>query len=95
MGQLETAMAWLHYYAIFAFQCNVQQLFRVRPKVMGKPKIRDIWGISDLKGEKDFNDDHRKENTDFLQSILGYQDCDENVETRGWHAMQKTADFKC
>ncbi|GFX18634.1 hypothetical protein TNCV_3310951 [Trichonephila clavipes] len=26
--------------------CNAQQLFHVRPKVTGKSKIRDIWGIS-------------------------------------------------
>ncbi|GFX48020.1 uncharacterized protein TNCV_4113551 [Trichonephila clavipes] len=41
--------------------CNFQQLFHVRPKVTGKPKIRDIWRISDLEGEKDFTDDHREE----------------------------------
>ncbi|GFX22628.1 uncharacterized protein TNCV_2993631 [Trichonephila clavipes] len=27
-------------------KCNTQQLFHVRPKVKGKPKVRDIWGIS-------------------------------------------------
>ncbi|GFW19199.1 uncharacterized protein TNCV_255261 [Trichonephila clavipes] len=26
----------------------------------------------------------------FAQSIPGYQGCDENVETSGWHEMQKT-----
>ncbi|GFX39108.1 uncharacterized protein TNCV_359221 [Trichonephila clavipes] len=53
-------------------ECNVQQLFRVRPKV----KVRDIWGISDLEGEKDFKDDHREEITDFGLSIPGFQECD-------------------
>ncbi|GFX33739.1 uncharacterized protein TNCV_3961481 [Trichonephila clavipes] len=54
----------------------------MRPKVMGKPKVTDIWGISNLEGEKDFNDDHREEITDFVQSIPGFQECDEeDVET--------------
>ncbi|GFT69083.1 uncharacterized protein TNCV_3904781 [Trichonephila clavipes] len=35
------------------------------------------------KGEKDFNDDHREEITDFVHSIRGFQECDEeDVETR-------------
>ncbi|PRD28629.1 UNVERIFIED_CONTAM: hypothetical protein NCL1_31791 [Trichonephila clavipes] len=39
-----------------------------------------LW--SDLEGEKDFNDDHREDITDFAQSIPGFQDCDkEDVET--------------
>ncbi|GFX23746.1 uncharacterized protein TNCV_3596881 [Trichonephila clavipes] len=39
-----------------------------------------LW--PDLEGEKDFNDDHREENTDFVQSIAGFQECDEeDVET--------------
>ncbi|GFT47313.1 hypothetical protein TNCV_3749041 [Trichonephila clavipes] len=28
-----------------------------------------------------FNDDHREETTDFVQSISGFQECDEDVET--------------
>ncbi|GFV51355.1 hypothetical protein TNCV_4687181 [Trichonephila clavipes] len=33
-------------------------------------------------GEKDFNDDHREEIADFVQSIPGFQECDEvDVET--------------
>ncbi|GFT58523.1 uncharacterized protein TNCV_1250071 [Trichonephila clavipes] len=60
-------------------QCNVQQLFRVRPKVTGKPKI---WGNSYLEREKDFIDEHREEITDFVQSIPGFKECDEeDVET--------------
>ncbi|GFX88426.1 uncharacterized protein TNCV_2278941 [Trichonephila clavipes] len=63
-------------------KCNVQQLFHVRPKVTGKHMIRDIWGISDLDGEKDFNDDHREEITDFVQSIPRLQECaKEDVKT--------------
>ncbi|PRD27081.1 UNVERIFIED_CONTAM: hypothetical protein NCL1_36332 [Trichonephila clavipes] len=30
-----------------------------------------------IKAEKDFNDDHRKEITDFVQSIPGFQECGE------------------
>ncbi|GFT74019.1 uncharacterized protein TNCV_3707551 [Trichonephila clavipes] len=37
---------------------------------------------ADLEDEKDFIDDHREEFTDFVQSILGFQECDEeDVET--------------
>ncbi|GFS92924.1 hypothetical protein TNCV_1886021 [Trichonephila clavipes] len=32
-------------------------------------------------GEKDYNDDHRDEITDFVQSIQGFQECDEDIET--------------
>ncbi|GFX36011.1 mariner Mos1 transposase [Trichonephila clavipes] len=35
----------------------------------------------DLEGEKDFNDNHGDEITDFVQSISGFQECDEDVET--------------
>ncbi|PRD30755.1 UNVERIFIED_CONTAM: hypothetical protein NCL1_25447 [Trichonephila clavipes] len=34
-----------------------------------------------LEGEKDYNDDHRDEITDFVQSIQGFQECDEDIET--------------
>ncbi|GFU80060.1 hypothetical protein TNCV_579401 [Trichonephila clavipes] len=35
-----------------------------------------------LEGEKDFNDYHKKEITDFVQSISEFQECDEeNIET--------------
>ncbi|GFT06159.1 uncharacterized protein TNCV_1595641 [Trichonephila clavipes] len=33
------------------------------------------------KGEKDYNDDHREEITDFVQSIPVFQECDEDIET--------------
>ncbi|GFS79625.1 hypothetical protein TNCV_3187301 [Trichonephila clavipes] len=55
----------------------------------------DFTLCPDLGGEKDFNDDHREESTDFVQSIPGFQECNEDVETPGWHVMQKTVDFKC
>ncbi|GFV66088.1 uncharacterized protein TNCV_2891581 [Trichonephila clavipes] len=49
---------------------------------MGKSKVSYIWGISDLEGEKDFSDDHMEEITNFVQSIPGFQECDEeDVET--------------
>ncbi|GFT38277.1 hypothetical protein TNCV_2585081, partial [Trichonephila clavipes] len=39
-----------------------------------------LW--PDLDGEKDLNDDHREEITFFVQSIPGFQECDEEyVET--------------
>ncbi|GFT99618.1 uncharacterized protein TNCV_114951 [Trichonephila clavipes] len=39
-------------------------------------------GNADLEGEKDFNDDNKEEFTDFVQSIPGFQECDEeNVGT--------------
>ncbi|GFX21080.1 uncharacterized protein TNCV_4366601 [Trichonephila clavipes] len=44
-----------------------------------------LW--PDLEGEKDFNDDHREEITDFVQSIPGFQECNEDVETwMAWEA---------
>ncbi|GFX97276.1 hypothetical protein TNCV_1076471 [Trichonephila clavipes] len=40
----------------------------------------NLW--LDLEGTKDFNDDHGEEITDFVQSIPGFQECDEEgVET--------------
>ncbi|GFT32961.1 jerky protein homolog-like [Trichonephila clavipes] len=37
-----------------------------------------LW--PDLEAEKGFNDDHREEITDVVQSIPGFQECDEDVE---------------
>ncbi|GFS55883.1 hypothetical protein TNCV_2924631 [Trichonephila clavipes] len=34
-----------------------------------------LW--PDLEGEKEFNDNHREEITEFVQSTLGFQECDE------------------
>ncbi|GFS78080.1 hypothetical protein TNCV_4548691 [Trichonephila clavipes] len=49
-----------------------------------------------LEGENVFKDNHREKITDFDQLFPGFQKCDEeDVETPGWHAMQKTVDFKC
>ncbi|GFV39523.1 uncharacterized protein TNCV_1367641 [Trichonephila clavipes] len=38
-----------------------------------------LW--TDLAGKKVFNDDIREEITDFVQSIPGFQECDEDVKT--------------
>ncbi|GFT35302.1 uncharacterized protein TNCV_1096501 [Trichonephila clavipes] len=46
--------------------------------------LKNAWNKLwlDLEGEKDFIDDHREEITHFVQSIPGFQECDEeNVET--------------
>ncbi|GFU51278.1 hypothetical protein TNCV_3523461 [Trichonephila clavipes] len=46
--------------------------------------LKNAWNKLwlDLEGEKDFVDNHREEITDFVQSIPGFQECDEeNVET--------------
>ncbi|GFU32456.1 uncharacterized protein TNCV_3720791 [Trichonephila clavipes] len=40
--------------------------------------LRGCQLCSDLEGEKDFNDDHREEIIDFVQSIPGFQECDED-----------------
>ncbi|PRD34516.1 UNVERIFIED_CONTAM: hypothetical protein NCL1_14384 [Trichonephila clavipes] len=37
--------------------------------------------------EKDFNDDHREEITDFVQSIPGFQECDEE-DVQTWMACE-------
>ncbi|GFW93688.1 uncharacterized protein TNCV_4542151 [Trichonephila clavipes] len=49
-----------------------------------RQSLKNAWNKlwPDLEGEKDFNDDHREEITDFVQSITGFQECDEeDVET--------------
>ncbi|GFY14501.1 hypothetical protein TNCV_1315551 [Trichonephila clavipes] len=38
-----------------------------------------LW--PDAEGKKHFNDDLREEITDFVQSIPGFQECDEDMET--------------
>ncbi|GFU88719.1 hypothetical protein TNCV_4443961 [Trichonephila clavipes] len=64
------------------------------PSTVNKNELNKLW--SNLEGEKDFNDDHREEITDFVQSIPGFQECDEeDIESPEWHAIQKTGDFKC
>ncbi|GFW80101.1 HTH CENPB-type domain-containing protein [Trichonephila clavipes] len=41
--------------------------------------LKNVWNKLwlDLEGGKDFNDDHKEEITDFVQSISGFQECDE------------------
>ncbi|GFV70735.1 uncharacterized protein TNCV_2022991 [Trichonephila clavipes] len=48
--------------------------------LMSKFGERDV--ISEGKKKKDFNEDHREEIIDFVQSIPGFQECDADVETR-------------
>ncbi|GFT60539.1 uncharacterized protein TNCV_1966421 [Trichonephila clavipes] len=49
-------------------------------KIEPKNTWNKLW--SDLEGEKEFNDEHMEEITDFVQSIPGFQECDEeDVET--------------
>ncbi|GFX94929.1 hypothetical protein TNCV_3045611 [Trichonephila clavipes] len=44
-----------------------------------RQNLKNAWNKlwSDLEGEKDFNNDHREEITDFAQSIQGFQEYDE------------------
>jgi len=49
-----------------------------------RQNLKNAWNKlwPDLEGEKDSNDDHREEITDFVQLIPGFQECDEeDVET--------------
>ncbi|GFT14477.1 hypothetical protein TNCV_4004431 [Trichonephila clavipes] len=49
-----------------------------------RQSMKNAWNKlwPDLEREKDFNDDHREEITNFVQSIPGFQECDEeDVET--------------
>ncbi|GFS95185.1 uncharacterized protein TNCV_2705281 [Trichonephila clavipes] len=48
-----------------------------------RQSLKNAWNKPwpDLEGEKDFNDDHREAITDLVQSIPGFQECDEDVET--------------
>ncbi|GFX64319.1 hypothetical protein TNCV_1500431 [Trichonephila clavipes] len=56
-----------------------EPIFTTR-KTEPKNAWNKLW--PDLQGEKDFNDDHREEITDFVQSIPVFQECDgEDAET--------------
>ncbi|KAK0062605.1 jerky protein, partial [Biomphalaria pfeifferi] len=49
-----------------------------------RQNLKNAWNKlwPDLEGEQDSNDDHREEITDLVQSIPGFQECDEeDVET--------------
>ncbi|GFU29531.1 hypothetical protein TNCV_1414411 [Trichonephila clavipes] len=46
-------------------------------------------------GEKDYNDDHRDEITDFVQSIPGFEGCHEDRETCRAIDAEDSVDFKC
>ncbi|GFT64241.1 uncharacterized protein TNCV_5134111, partial [Trichonephila clavipes] len=46
--------------------------------------LKNAWDklCPDLERERDFNDNHKEEINDFVQSIPGFQECDEeDVET--------------
>ncbi|GFV91974.1 uncharacterized protein TNCV_1894101 [Trichonephila clavipes] len=53
------------------------------PKRRARSKEPELW--PDLEGEKDFNDDQREEITDLVQSIPGFQECDEE-DAETWMA---------
>ncbi|GFW03804.1 hypothetical protein TNCV_2539151 [Trichonephila clavipes] len=57
---------------------------RLHPKPFDSEKVK-----------KTTIDDHRNETTDFVQSIPGFQECDEDIEN--WLAIDKedSVDFKC
>ncbi|GFT60913.1 hypothetical protein TNCV_3616311 [Trichonephila clavipes] len=54
-----------------------------------RQSLKNAWNKlwSDLECEKDFNDDHREEITDFVQSIPGFQECDEE-DVQTWMACE-------
>ncbi|PRD29832.1 UNVERIFIED_CONTAM: hypothetical protein NCL1_28191 [Trichonephila clavipes] len=67
-------------YQKIKMQCSTVVL--PEAKSDGKFQGQGYWGISDLEGEKDFNNNHREEITDFVQLIPGFQECDEKyIET--------------
>ncbi|GFV86920.1 uncharacterized protein TNCV_2198721 [Trichonephila clavipes] len=53
-----------------------------------RQSLKNVWNKQwpDLEGVKDFNDNDREEITDLVQSIPGFQECDEDVET--WMACE-------
>ncbi|GFV34070.1 hypothetical protein TNCV_3979181 [Trichonephila clavipes] len=52
-----------------------------------RQSLKNAWNKlwPGLEGEKDFNDDHREEITDFVQSIPGFQESDE-ADAETWMA---------
>ncbi|PRD27804.1 UNVERIFIED_CONTAM: hypothetical protein NCL1_34336 [Trichonephila clavipes] len=49
-----------------------------------RQSLKNAWNKlwKDFGGKNDFNDNHREEITDFVQSILEFQECDEeDVQT--------------
>ncbi|GFX10629.1 jerky protein homolog-like [Trichonephila clavipes] len=68
--------------AVFAEKLNMKDACFVLAEVwdsLERQSLKNAWNKlwPDLEAEKDFNDDHRKEITDFVQSIPGFQECDE------------------
>ncbi|GFU43048.1 uncharacterized protein TNCV_3141621 [Trichonephila clavipes] len=46
---------------------------------LARISLKNVWNKlwPDLEGQKEYNVDHREEITDFVQSIPGFQECDE------------------
>ncbi|GFU18753.1 uncharacterized protein TNCV_3003571 [Trichonephila clavipes] len=65
------------------FDDNLKALFRREsihdelPNQTENKSLDSCKSVAILESEKDFNDDHREEITDFVQSIPGYQEDDE------------------
>ncbi|GFX29600.1 uncharacterized protein TNCV_4776721 [Trichonephila clavipes] len=64
--------------AVFAEKLNMKDaciMLAVAWNLLERQSQKNAWNKlwPDLEGEKDFNDDHREENTGFVQSILGFQ----------------------
>ncbi|GFS75607.1 hypothetical protein TNCV_3423921 [Trichonephila clavipes] len=51
--------------------------------VFERQSLKNTWNKlwPNLEGKKDFNDDHREEITDLVQSIPEFQECDGDIET--------------
>ncbi|GFX22662.1 hypothetical protein TNCV_2993971 [Trichonephila clavipes] len=79
---------------IFSKTCHLSERLLIKRQISGPDFFSNYTSFErqpekawdklwpDLEGEKDFNDDHKEEITDFVQSIPGFQECDEgDVET--------------
>ncbi|PRD30692.1 UNVERIFIED_CONTAM: hypothetical protein NCL1_25644 [Trichonephila clavipes] len=68
------------YLADYGNVSNIQtSFFLVNYMSIERQSLKNAWNKlwPDLKGEKDYNDDHREEITDFVPSIPGFQEGDE------------------
>ncbi|GFV14112.1 hypothetical protein TNCV_525881 [Trichonephila clavipes] len=73
---------------LYRVQCSTVVSHEV--KSVGKTQGQGYLGKSscviwnklwpDLEGEKDFNDDHKEEIIEVVQSMPGFQECNEDVE---------------
>ncbi|GFX81502.1 jerky-like protein [Trichonephila clavipes] len=72
--------------ASFAEKLNMKDACNILAEVwysFERQSLKNAWNKlwPDLEAEKDFNDSHKEEITDFVQSFPGFQECDEDVET--------------